>query len=91
MELSNDILVLQNLIRTLFIKIEEQANEITILKAENVELRNRLNQDSSNCSLPPSSDKFKAKPAFVKVSKGKPGGQVGHQGKTLSVSATPDI
>lgn len=91
MELSDDILVLQNLVRTLLLKIEEQANEITFLKAENVELRNRLNQNSSNSSLPPSSDKFKAKPAFVKISKGKPGGQVGHQGKTLSISFNPDI
>ena len=91
MELSDDILVLQNLVRTLLLKIEEQANEITVLKAENVELRNRLNQNSSNSSLPPSSDKFKAKPAFVKVSKGKPGGQEGHQGKTLSISYNPDI
>jgi transposase len=90
-ELSDDILVLQNLVRTLLLKIEEQVKEIALLKAENVELRNRLNQNSSNSSLPPSTDKFKAKPAFVKVSKGKPGGQLGHHGKTLSISSNPDI
>jgi len=39
--------------------------------------------------MPPSTDKFKS--AFVKVSKGKPSDQIGHQGKTLFVSSNPDI
>ena len=90
MELSNDILVLQNLVRTLLLKVEELSAENAILRTENAELLCRLNQNSTNSSIPPSKDKFKTKPALSKFPKGKIGGQAGHQGKTLEMSATPD-
>lgn len=64
--------------------------EITYLKAENADLRARLNQNSSNSSKPPSSNYFTSKPAFPKISKGKKGGQPDHKGNTLSQIENPD-
>jgi len=64
--------------------------EISLLKIENVELKARLNQNSSNSSKPPSSDYYNRKPAFPKVSKGKKGGQPGHKGNTLKQIDNPD-
>ena len=61
------------LIQELFQKIEiltsrlEQAEkEISELKAENAELKARLNSNSKNSSRPPSSDGYRKKPAFPK-------------------------
>jgi transposase len=71
-------------------KIERQQEEITALQIENAELRQRLNQNSQNSSLAPSSDKFKIKPALPKPSTNKRGGQAGHRGKTLEMSSSPD-
>ena len=90
MELSNDILILQNLVRTLLLKVEKLSAENAILKTENAELLRRLNQNSTNSSIPPSKDKFKIKPALSKFPKAKIGGQAGHKGKTLEMSTTPD-
>jgi hypothetical protein len=57
---------------------------------ENAELRARLNQNSSNSSRPPPSDKFTRKPAFSKSTKGEKGGQNGHKGDTLKQIENPD-
>ena len=90
MELSNDIAVLRTLVTTLLIKVEELTAENTALRAENAELRQRLNQNSQNSSLPPSQDTFKSKPALAKNPANKRGGQAGHSGKTLQMSISPD-
>ncbi len=64
--------------------------EITLLKAENKELRSRLNSDSSNSNKSPSSDGYKKKPAFPKKSTGLKGGQQGHKGSNLKQTPNPD-
>ena len=64
--------------------------ENTALRAENVELRQRLNQNSQNSSLPPSQDKFKSKPALAKKPSNKRGGQSGDSGKTLPMSTSAE-
>jgi transposase len=56
-------------------------------------LEERLNKDSHNSSLPPSSDRFarQKKARSLRTSSGKKtGGQQGHQGTTLERSVTPD-
>ena len=90
MELSNDIEVLKLLVNTLLQKAEALTAENMALRLENAELRQRLNQNSQNSRLPPSSDKFKSKPALPKSSINKRGGQAGHPGKTLQMSSSPD-
>jgi transposase len=82
-ELPNDIAGLQALVMKLLNRIEE-------LEAENAELKRRLNQNSHNSHKPPSSEGLQKKPALAKPKKGKQGGQFGHKGKTLEMSATPD-
>jgi transposase len=60
------------------------------LLQENAELRARLNQNCTNSSQPPSSNPF-IKPKSLRVKTGrKPGGQPGHQGSNLRLTATPD-
>ncbi|MDM4719152.1 IS66 family transposase [Micromonospora sp. WMMA1363] len=59
--------------------------ENAVLRAENADLWARLGQDSSNSSRPPSSDGL-AKPAPKSLrgrSGRRPGGQPGHEGRTL--------
>lgn len=66
---------------------------ITALRAEVADLKRQLGLDSSNSSMPPSSDGFK-KPCRVQSmrEKGgkKSGGQPGHKGSTLSYVEKPD-
>ncbi|MBL4861418.1 MAG: IS66 family transposase [Crocinitomicaceae bacterium] len=64
--------------------------ESAALKAENADLRARLNGNSHNSSRPPSSDGYTKKPAFPKKKKGKQGGQPGHKGRTLDHVPEPD-
>lgn len=61
--------------------LREQVAIVEDLKAEIAELRERLGQNSSNCSRPPSSDppSYKAKPPREPKGR-KRGGQSGHQG-----------
>lgn len=67
------------------------------MKKENKILRERLSQyetpkNSSNSSIPPSKDENRPKKnqSLRKRSGKKPGGQPGHKGRTLEMTATPD-
>lgn len=64
--------------------------EIDGLKSRVAELEARLNSNSRNSNMPPSSDGYKRKPAFVRKKKGKQGGQQGHKGRTLQQVEHPD-
>lgn len=52
--------------------------------------RSTLKKDSHNSHTPPSKDPFKTKKSLRQKSNRKSGGQPGHQGHTLKMSATPD-
>jgi transposase len=82
----NEIRSLKTEITALKAKINEllavnarQQEQITLLRKENEELKERLGINSSNSSLPPSQD-LKRKGPAKKSSGRKPGGQPGHKG-----------
>lgn len=71
--------------------IEQQAARIEELVGQVAELQRRLGQNSSNSSLPPSSDRFTApRPQRRKRSGRKPGKQPGAPGANLELVADPD-
>lgn len=78
--------------------IAELRATIKVLLARIAELERLLGLDSSNSGKPPSSDGLRKKPSqkkprtsSLRESGKKPsGGQVGHKGKTLEQSSTPD-
>jgi transposase len=60
------------------------SERISVLEAQQA-------KDSHNSHLPPSSDRFHRQPKSLRKKSGKkPGGQAGHPGSTLMLSATPD-
>ena len=81
-----------DLIFRLFDIIEAQQAQITELTERIKVLEARLNQNSSNSNLPPSSDgPGKPKPKSLrKKSRKKRGGQKGHTGHTLEMVSNPD-
>ena len=79
--------------------IHHQGERIALLEAQNAELEARLEKleaqlakNSTNSSKPPSSDGLRKPKPKSRREKGKrqSGGQVGHEGKTLEMVATPD-
>jgi len=69
----------------------EQAARILKLEERVRDLENRLSKNSSNSSKPPSSDGLGGKTKSLRDPTGKkPGGQPGHEGKTLHQVAEPD-
>ena len=71
-------------------KIDSLTKENRLLKDDNARLRSIINNDSSNTSLPPSTDQKGGKPANTfngrKKTERKAGGQKGHAGTTLTKS-----
>lgn len=69
-------------------KIDVLTQENTLLRNDNARLRSIINNDSSNSSLPPSSDQKGGKPANTfngrTKTQRKTGGQKGHKGTTLT-------
>jgi transposase len=97
MSLEEEILTLKSLVSSLLERVSQlEAENASLrlenitLRAENLELKSRLSKNATNSHQPPSSEGYTKKPAFPKVSTGKVGGQVGHTGKTLEMSSTPD-
>jgi transposase len=64
--------------------------QVEALKAENKELKARLDKNSRNSNKPPSTDEFIKPKSQRKKSGKKTGGQKGHKGRTLKMSETPD-
>jgi transposase len=64
--------------------------EVETLKLDIEELKSRLNSNSGNSSRPPSSDGYQKKPAFPRAKNGKIGGKIGHQGRALEQTGSPD-
>ena len=60
MEISDDILVLKDLVIRLLGRIEDLERENISLKSENAELKSRLHQNSNNTHKPPSTDRLNA-------------------------------
>ena len=65
--------------------------QVAALVVQVADLTARLGQDSSNSDLPPSKDPPGARQRSLRRKSGRrPGGQMGHEGKTLQVVHTPD-
>lgn len=72
-------------------QVEQLLAHNAALQARVQELEARLAKDSHNSSKPPSSDGLVRKTKSLRRRSGKkPGGQIGHQGDTLRLVATPD-
>lgn len=106
MNLSQDILELENQVKEL-LDVNTQLNkEITYLRVENSklktdniqlkedisELKSKPKKNSQNSSLPPSQDLYSVKPnqSLRRKSGKKTGGQLGHDGSTLSQVESPN-
>jgi transposase len=71
--------------------IEGLHTQVGLLEEQVQVVQERLNKDSHNSHLPPSSDRFQRQPKSLRKRSGKkPGGQAGHTGNTLMLSPTPD-
>lgn len=77
--------------KTLSNQIKEQEAKIDELNKRIKTLEGSSKKNSKNSSKPPSSDVFKKKTKSLrKKSNKKPGGQKGHEGKTLNLTKNPD-
>ena len=70
--------------------ISRQSREIKMLEKRIKALEDRLGQNSTNSSKPPSTDWFKKKINLRKKTGRSPGGQNGHRGSNLKMVETPD-
>lgn len=84
-------------VTSLLLRLEVLEFRLALLEKENAELKKRLSKyehpkNSNNSSIPPSKDENrpKANQSLRKRSGKNPGGQLGHSGKTLEITATPD-
>lgn len=72
------------------VKIDHLTQENTFLRDDNARLKGRIDNDSSNTSLPPSTDEKTSKPSNTfngrKKTEKKAGGQRGHKGMTMTKS-----
>ncbi len=82
----------------LTLRIEQIEQEYTVLKAENLKLKDRLSKyehtkNSNNSSVPPSKDENRPKrnQSLREKTGRKPGGQKGRKGNTLKMVGTPDV
>src|SRR5258708_32095909 len=72
----------------LSVQIQQQQ---AVLSEQLQALQDQRKKDSHNSHLPPSSDRFGRQPKSLRQKSGKQaGGQPGHPGSTLMLSATPD-
>jgi transposase len=69
---------------------EELIELVRQLMAEIAELKARLNQNSSNSSVPPSANPYSKLKSLREKSGKKPGGQPGHKGHGLNLPHVPD-
>ncbi|MGL4914619.1 MAG: IS66 family transposase [Romboutsia sp.] len=83
-ELTNEIKSLNSQVETLSKNNKDLSNRVKTLESQS-------NKNSNNSSKPPSTDGFKKKTKTLRnKSDKKPGGQEGHEGKTLELSENPD-
>jgi len=78
------------LVESLIKIIDRQGEDITDLKKRIKALEDRLSQNSTNSSRPPSSDWPTKKRSLRKKTGRSPGGQKGHKGHNLKMVETPD-
>src|SRR5437879_9856670 len=72
-------------------RIAQMQQQLKLLSEQVQALQERLAKDSHNSHLPPSSDRFHRQPKSLRKRSGnKAGGQAGHEGNTLHLSARPD-
>ena len=88
----------RELIETLMVRLDTLEKEVSRLRAENSELRERLAKyenpkNSRNSSIPPSRDENRPRKnqSLRKNTGRKRGGQPGHKGNTLKMTADPDL
>ena len=79
------------IIEILFAIIDQQSDKINQQSDKIAELEARVNQNSTNSSLPPSSDLFPKPQNPRKPSGKKVGGQKGHKGKGFKLPHPPDV
>ena len=88
LEILLEVCQCSEMVRKYFEDIHLENERLTI---ENGELRARINQNSTNSSKPPSSEGYSKAPKNSRVKSGRlPGGQPGHDGRTLDKVETPD-
>ncbi len=91
LELRQEKSLLQEQLAQQDAQIIQMQQQIVLLSEQVQALQDRLNKDSHNSHLPPSSDRFHRQPKSLRKKSGKKaGGQVGHLGSTLQLSPTPD-
>lgn len=78
-------------LRALVAELLPLKEQVESLSQRLKELENQKAKDSHNSHLPPSSDRFHRQPKSLRKRSGKKaGGQEGHEGNTLHLSANPD-